>query len=117
MAKTNEKKEYAAFNGKILFDYKGSRDAGIKFWNRTHFSFGKPMPSCRRAEPIPYVDWNSMVDSINAIDADTKKELEILMKQYWRKWFALQAELQEEMLFPIIDKLIGMDKILEEMNG
>lgn len=108
MAKTNtEPKKYAAFDGKILFAYKGSRDSGIKFYNGLHFA---------PKEKIPYLDWEELVQKINGIDSKTAAELEILRKQYYRKKFQMEEQLMEEMLFPAIDKLVGFDKIIEQMQ-
>lgn len=111
-----EPKKYAAFDGKLLFEYKGSRDAGIRFYNSTHFSFGKPLPSTRLSAPIEFLDWYEMTAKINSIDEKTAAEMEIVRKRYYAKKMAMERELMESLVFPAIDKLIGFDKVIEEMQ-
>lgn len=97
------KKFYKAFNGKVLYDYKHDRDECIKFFNRHRWASAE--------ERIAFIDWNWMVDQINAISDDTARD----MRKVYAEYMDARAQLDQK-LYAEIDKLIGFDKVMKRME-
>lgn len=119
MAKNTNKepKKYDVIDGRTLFAYKGSRDTLIREWNQVNFSWdGKPLPHSTEPERIPFLDWNEMVAKIDSLDQQTKNMVKLQMKAYWKEYFKVVGELQEKMVFPMIDQITGTDKVVEKIN-
>lgn len=97
--KTQSKYSYKAFGGKILYAYKGNRDKCIQFMNQFRWKSAE--------ERIPFLDWNTMVDQVNSIDAETEKR----MKEVTRKYYDDLNQLNEK-LYAEIDKITGLDEVM-----
>lgn len=111
-----KEEKYYDFNGHVVFNYTKNRNSIVKVLNTIGFVFGKPLPKTRVQEKIANLQYKEVKDKLDKLPKEEKDKINILMKQFYIKKFELENQLQEEMLFPVIDKYIGFDKVLEEMQ-